>query len=118
MSNQVGNNPNNPNFILDPNNAQMNAALYSQLQAAYTNQPRYVNGIDLNAARKRIMIISDKWRTREPMDGNWRASFTDCCWRQKGCIACCFPCILAQQIATPVCNMNILIFAFYSLKLI
>ena len=91
-TNQVGN-YNNSNFrdnFLDPNyqlspfnpNYQQNKANY-YTQQINTNQPMYINVIDMNAARKRVMIITDNWRTREPMDGKWRAGFWDCCWRQK-----------------------------------
>ena len=110
MTNQVMNfnSTNYPNY-------QQNQAAYNA-QQTNTNQPMYINGIDVNAARKRIMIITDNWRTREPMDGKWRAGFWDCCWRQMGCLAIFSSCLIAQQIARPVCNENICIYFLLAFK--
>ena len=115
MSNQVGNynNANYGNRNLGPNN-QMNMMIadMQQNQAAYleqylntqTNQPMYINGVDVNRGLKRIMLITEKWKTREPMDGKFRGDFCDCCWRQQCCLATCFPCVLGKMLAGPISN--------------
>ena len=112
MSNQVENNSNtnsvnnnlHPNYQINPYNPnyQQNlAAFYSQ---PVSKQPVFVNGIDVNAARRNKIVITDKWKTREPMDGKRRASFCDCCWRGMGFLAICSYCMLTQMLTGPICN--------------
>ena len=45
-------------------------------------------------------VYTDKWKSREPMNGEWRSKMSECCECPDLCVATLFPCIYSLNVVS------------------